>query len=305
MPAPGTVAAVTDRNPRAGGLAPDEQEIDLARHWWLVVARWWLVAAAVAVGIVVGLLVSLGGGTVYQARATVYLGQPLSPSGSSQVQGLQTNPSTVNQVVKSRSVVASVAGRVGVPADRLRAGVSSKPVSGAVARLGQTPLVEVVVRGPWRRQSADAANLLADAVVERVSGYADAKIAQFSVLLESVDVQIEQAEDAVARYRAALEDDAAPALSATDRLVLVGLLDGAEQRRGQLVQLRTQTQLSLTLANEVERGQVVTRASATKVDARSPRISIIVGAVIGLVAGVALALLWEPVLRRTRGTAEV
>lgn len=293
---------MSDRNPGAGGLAPDEQEIDLARHWWMIVARWWLVAAAVAVGIVVGLLVSLGGGTVYQARATVYLGQPLSPSGSSQVQGLQTNPSTVSQVIKSRSVVASVADRVGVPADRLRAGVSSKPVSGAVARLGQTPLVEVVVRGPWRRQSADAANLLADTVVERVSGYADAKIAQFSALLQSIDVQLEQADDSVARYRAALEGDAG--LSATDRLVLVGLLDGAEQRRGQLVQLRTQTQLSLTLAGDVERGQVVTRAAATKVDARSPRTSIIVGAVIGLVAGVALALLWEPVLRRMRGKAE-
>ncbi len=292
---------MSDRNPGASGLAPDEQEIDLARHWWAIVARWWLVAAAVVLGIVVGLLVSLGGGTVYQARATVYLGQPLSPSGTSQVQGLQTNPSTVNQVIKSRSVVASVADRVDVPADRLRAGVSSKPVTGAVAKLGQTPLVEVVVRGPWRRQSADAANLLADAVVERVSGYADAKIAQLSALLQSIDVQLEQSEDSVARYRAALEDDAA--LSATDRLVLVGLLDGAEQRRGQLVQLRTQTQLSLTLASEVERGQVVTRASATKVDARSPRTSIAVGAVIGLIAGIALALLWEPVVSRVRRKA--
>ncbi|MCC6224120.1 MAG: hypothetical protein IT201_11605 [Thermoleophilia bacterium] len=293
---------MSDSRPGARDPAADEQEIELARHWWAIVARWWLVVAAVALGMVVGLLVSLGGGAVYQARATIYLGQPLSPGGSSQVQGLQTNPSTVNQIIRSRAVVASVADRVGVPADRLRSGVSSKPVSGSVARLGQTPLVEVVVRGPWRRQSADAANLLADTVVERISGYADTKIEQFSALLESIDLQVEQAEASVAGYRSALQSEAS--LSATDRLVLVGLLDGAEERRGQLVQLRTQTQLSLTLASDVERGQVVTRAAATKVDARSPRTSIIVGAVIGLVAGIALALLWEPVQRRVRRKAQ-
>lgn len=273
-----------------------EQELDFGRFWWRIVARWWLVAAAVAAGAVIGYLVSLGGGTTYQAKATVYLGQPLSPSGNSQVQSLQTNPATVGQIVKSRSVILSVASKVGVEPDELREGISSKGVGGVGPKTASTQLVEVAVRGPWRRQSADAANLLAETVVERVSDYADTKIAQFTELLVSREREIGAVEESIERYRAALETDRT--LSSAEKLVLVSLLGEAERERGQLVEQRTEGQLSLSLAQNVERAQVVTRAAATKVEARSRRTSMIVGGVVGLVAGVVLALLWEPVRRR-------
>jgi capsular polysaccharide biosynthesis protein len=291
-----------DGETKGAALSEAEQEIDLARYWWAIVARWWLVAGAVAAGIVIGYLVSLGGGTVFQSRATVYLGQPLTPTGATQVQGLQTNPSTVGQIVRSRSVVAAVAADVGVSPDELREGISSKPVSGSVARLGQTPLVEITVRGPWRRQGAEAANLLADEVVERVSGYAAAKIEQLGLLRAAQEQTLAATEEAIERYREAL--DSSTSLSATDRLVLVGLLDGAARDRGQLLEERTQTQLSLALAEEVERGQVVTRASASKVAARSRRSSLAVGAVVGLLAGLVLAVGWEAVARRRRERVE-
>ena len=285
-----------EKEPKRSPELTEEQEVDFGRYWWAIVARWWLVVAAIALGIVIGYLVSLGGGKVYQSRATVYLGQPLTPSSSSQIQSLQTNPSTVNQIIKSRSVVVAVATQVGVPPDQLRSGVSSKPVSGAVARLGQTQLVEVSVRGPWRRQSAEAANLLADTVIERTSGYANVKIDQFTQLLAAQQQGLDAVGSAIERYRGALESDST--LSSSDRLVLVGLLDDAEQERGQLLDRKTQTELSLSLAKEVEHGQVVTRASATKVAARSRRTSMLVGAIIGLVAGIALALVWESLARR-------
>jgi hypothetical protein len=282
------------------GAAPSEteQEVDLTRYWWAIVARWWLVAGGIAAGIVIGYLVSLGGGTVFESRATVYLGQPLTPTGASQVQGLQTNPSTVGQIVRSRSVVAAVAADVGVSPDELRQGISSRPVSGSLARLGQTPLVEIAVRGPWRRQGAEAANLLADEVVERVSGYAASKIEQLGLLLSAQAETLAATEEAIGRYRDALESSTS--LAATDRLVLVGLLDGAARDRGQIQQDQTQTQLALALAEEVEHGRVVTRASASKVAARSRRSSLAVGAVVGLVAGLALAVGWEAVARRRR-----
>jgi len=291
-----------DRETRTGALPEAEQEIDLTRYWWAIVARWWLVAGAVAAGILIGYLVSLGGGTVFQSRATVYLGQPLTPSGAAQLQGLQTNPSTVSQIVRSRSLVAAVAASVNVSPDELREGISSRPVSGSVARLGQTPLVEITVRGPGRRQGAEAANLLADEVVERVSGYAATKIEQLGLLLSSQEETLAATEEAVGRYRDEL--DSGTSLTATEQLVLVGLLDGAERDRAQLVEQRTQTQLSLALAEEVELGQVVTRASASKVAARGRRSSLAVGAVVGLVAGLALAVGWEAVARRRREPAE-
>jgi capsular polysaccharide biosynthesis protein len=282
--------------------APDEadldseREIDLARYGWAILSRWWLVLAAIALGAVIGWLVSVGGGDVYQARATIYPGQPLTPSSNSQIQSLQTNPSTINQIVKSESVVRSVADQVGVEPGELRSGISTKAVSGSVARVGQVQLVEVAVRGPWRRQSAEAANLLSEITVARISTYPDAKIDQLEQLLGSVEQQLATIDETIAGYRDALA--ATNDLSSTDRLVLVGLLSDAQVQRGQLIQQQTETSLSLALAEDVERGRVITRATASKVAAQSSRSAIVVGAVIGLVVGILLALLWDPLRRR-------
>ena len=60
----------------------------------IVAARWWLVIAGLILGAVIGYAVSLGGGQLYQATATLYLGQPYSASGNVQLQAAQTNPST-------------------------------------------------------------------------------------------------------------------------------------------------------------------------------------------------------------------
>jgi capsular polysaccharide biosynthesis protein len=288
--------------------APDadldsEREVDLARYGWAILSRWWLVLAAIALGAVIGWLVSVGGGDVYQARATVYPGQPLTPSSNSQIQSLQTNPSTINQIVKSESVVRSVADQVGVPPDELRSGISTKAVAGSVARVGQTQLVEVSVRGPWRRQSAESANLLSEIAVTRISTYPDAKIDQLELLLASVEQQLATIDETIAGYRDALAGSSD--LSSTERLVLVGLLSDAQVQRGQLVQQQTETSLSLSLAQDVERGQVITRATANKVAAQSSRSAIVVGAVIGLVVGIVLALVWDPLRRRfSRGRVE-
>jgi capsular polysaccharide biosynthesis protein len=276
----------------------EEDDVEVGRLWWRIVARWWLVAAGIGLGIVIGYLASLGGGAVYEATGTVYLGTPLSPNANTQIQGLQTNPATVTQIIRSRAVVADVAAQVGVAPGQLRSGISSRGVGGVGARTSQPQLVEITVRGPWRRQSADASNLLAQTVVDRLSGYADAKIEQFTALLASQDQQLESLDSAIERYRTTLDTD--PALASAERLVVVGLLNDAGQARSDLVLQRTETMLALSLAEEVEQPQIVTRAAAAKVDARSRRTSILVGAVIGLIAGVALALVWDPAMRRLR-----
>src|SRR5205085_501503 len=90
-----------------------------------LVARWWLPLAGLIAGIAVGYLLSLGGHKVYEAKATLYLGQPLSASGT-QIQGPSTNPSSVHQVVTS-AWAQRRAERVG----RLRQGASSRGLSTA------------------------------------------------------------------------------------------------------------------------------------------------------------------------------
>jgi uncharacterized protein involved in exopolysaccharide biosynthesis len=292
------VSVQREREPSASGRTPEldaEREVDLARYWWAIVARWWLVAIGIAVGILIGYLVSLGGGRVFRATSTVYLGQPLSPNANTQIQGLPTNPSVVGQIVRSEAVVRSVAGAVGVDPGELRAGISTRAVTGAVTRVGQTQLVEVSVRGPWRRQSADAANRLADQVVERVSGYPSAKIELLEAQLADARSQIETLGDQIEQYREAAED---PSLSGTDRLVAIGLLGDAQEELVRVQELVTQAELSVALARDVEHARVVTPASATRVAARSRGSSLVVGAVVGLLAGVLAALAWDPVRSR-------
>ena len=96
--------------PPSRGFDPEaEQEVDFAHYVKLLGARWWLLAAGLVAGAVIGYLVSLGGNQVYQATATIYLGQPLSPTGGAPVITQQTNPSAVGTAAQSPSVQNTVA----------------------------------------------------------------------------------------------------------------------------------------------------------------------------------------------------
>jgi len=272
-------------------MAAPEEELDLREYGRTVGARWWLVLAAVVLGGLIGWLLAVGGGDVWRARTTIYLGQPIAPTGEAQIQSAATNPSTAGVIARSDEVVEEVAAAVGVQPGKLRAGISTRALEGAITRLNQTPLVEVSVRGPWgREQVAEAATLVAAAVVERTSGYVAGKIAALEERLaaqeqelESLNVRIEQLEQ-----------------GSGGGLEVVGLLAVLEQRRGELRVEGADIEEALAVAENVEGAQVLTEARGTKVSARSPRSSIIVGALIGLLAGVLLALLWDPLTSRLR-----
>jgi capsular polysaccharide biosynthesis protein len=273
-----------------------EQEVDFRRYGRAIAARWWLVTSAVAAGVIIGYLLSLGGGTLHRATATIYLGQPVGPTGSgANVQSLAANPSTVSQIVRSESVVRETAEEAGIPAQRLRGRISTRAVSGAATREGQVPLVEISVRGAAPTSTATAANALAAVAVERVSGYVNGKI---KALEERIAEQEQELEN-IDRRTGALEDAlAGRALSGAERIALVSVIGFTEQRRGEVLEDRSDALQLLSFAENVERGRVVSPAAAVKVDARSSRSSALVGGLIGLIAGAVLALLWEPLLRR-------
>ena len=279
-----------------------EREIDFARLARSLAARWWLVAAAVAVGAVIGYMTSLGGGDVYQATTTVYLGQPVSPNGSAQIQSLGTNPATVNEIVRSQEVVADVAEKVGIPPGRLRRGISTKmlAITDPSRRQANNPLVQISVRGPWQRQSAEAANLLAAAVVQEVSGYVDAKLHALKERLGAQNRELAQIDRRIDALQRAATERSLPTVERLNLLTLMGL---SEQRRGLLIEDRTDTEQLITLAEEVERSKAINEARAVRVPAQSPGTSIVVGAMIGLLVGIGLALLSEPLLARRRAPA--
>jgi uncharacterized protein involved in exopolysaccharide biosynthesis len=260
-----------------------EQEIDLGRHARAVAARWWLPLVGLVAGAAIGYALSLGGKAVYVGQAVVYLGQPLGILGGNQVQAPNTNPSTARAIVRSESVIRRVANDVGLSPSTLRGGVNATPVQGNVPRLGQSPLVQVTVRGPRPARVAAAANELSDMLVQRLSTYSKTKIDTLEQQLAADEAAIDALEKGLARAET----------STTDQLLLQLQLTQYQQDRTQTIQL-------LSLARNVESPRVLTRASAVKTTARSRRNSIAVGAFIGLLLGTAAALLWEPVARRRR-----
>src|SRR5436190_22879389 len=185
-----------------------EEELELSRYWNALLTRWWLAVAGFIAGAVIGYLLSLGGNNVYQAKATIYLGQPLSPTGTSQIQSLSTNPSTAKQVVLSPYCQRIAEQRAGLAAGSLTGHVSTQAVAGvaaALGRVGQNPLVNIVVTGKRRAKIALAADELAKSVVNQVSGTYVAKkidtlkrlIAADRAELDSTNARIKSLQGAV------------------------------------------------------------------------------------------------------------
>jgi uncharacterized protein involved in exopolysaccharide biosynthesis len=278
-----------------------EEELELGRYWNALLARWWLPLAGLIAGIVLGYLLSLGGKQVYEAKATIYLGQPLSAAGT-QIQGPSTNPSAVRQVVFSRWAQERAERAAGLRPGSLSGHVSTQTVQGqpTLTRSGQNPLVVIVATGPKRARVAAATNELAKIATQQVSGgYVETKIAYLKRQVAAQNDALQSIDHTIAILR---EGASGRNLSTTERLIIASQLNGQALQRSQVVDQLAAYQNQLTLAQTVEQSKILTPARAVKTTARSRRNSVLVGAAIGLLLGILAALLWEPAARVARRT---
>jgi uncharacterized protein involved in exopolysaccharide biosynthesis len=278
-----------------------EEEVDVGRYWRALQARWWLPLAGLVIGAALGYIAAVGGGDVYRAETTVYLGQPFSPTGNAPVQGLGTNPTIVSQIARSEASLKAAAAKCGTRVGQLRGKVSTQTVtaSGVRGRVvpGQNPLVELSVQADRARVAECAANSLSDDVVDRVSSYVDVKIRSLNRRLEVLNDQLASLGRKIGAQEGALNQ---AGLTPLEKLVLVSQTENAEQRRGIVEEERQEVTQQLALAQEVERARVVEQAGAVKTTARSPQNSAVVGGIIGLLIGAIAALAWPAVVARRR-----
>ncbi len=278
---------MTTPAPPERGFDPEaEQEVDFAKYVRLLAVRWWLLAAGVVAGAVIGYLVSLGGTQVYSASATIYLGQPYTPTGGALVQNIQTNPSAVATAVQSTSVQNTVANRCRTKASAFAKGISTQSIAtGASTKTGAqvNPLVKITVQAKKGKVASCAANQLADEVVsaKHLGGYAAQKIANLNAQIALDDAQIKSVQTAIG----------SAGLSDTIKLILQTTL------RSDQIDKTANTQL-LQLAKGVERPFVYTHAASHKITARSRRNTVVIAALIGLILGALAALLWDAVVPR-------
>ncbi len=191
--------------------------------------------------------ISLGGGQVWKATATLYLGQPYSASGNIALQTPGTNPSTVRAIATSNAVVTKVALQCHTIPSSFRGGISTQPISGNLSKNGQNPIVALTVQSAKRRAATCAANGLANEVIARVSGFANAKIARFRA-------QISNDEKAINTIQAGI---ASSNVSTTDKLLL-------QLQLRTLQDDLTSTSQLLLQATQVEAPKVLTPASGAE-----------------------------------------
>ncbi|HET9461698.1 MAG TPA: hypothetical protein VFO56_07170 [Gaiellaceae bacterium] len=289
----------------ASGLE-DEQEVDLSSAWLRLKVRWWLPIGGLLVGAVVGIALAVSGGSVWRAQTIVYLGQPFAPLGGGQIQSLATNPRTVGDIVRSESVLKEVSQATGIPVSQLRSSISTRELVAAGQVRGINPLVEIAVKGSGPVRVEQAADELAEHVVERVSIFVTEKTALLKQQVVTSEAQLEAVNE---RIVSAQEQQAAiladRSLPLDQRLLVTANLNAvittADVRRAALQDDLFEARQLLNLAESVESSRVVEPAAASKTTARSSRTSLLVGALIGLLAGAIAALVTDPIAARRRG----
>ena len=282
--------------PRRPAPPPPEladDEIDLGRYWASVAARWWLPLLGLVVGAIIGYLIAVGGGSTYQAQAIVSLGTPLAVGGGI-LPTVQTNGTAVKQIVQAESTKQRVAHDAGLRPGQMA--VSTTPAGGATAATKGAPntLFAITVKAPSPRKAALAANEFARIVVQTISDqYVNPKIATFNAQVKADELELAQLDKRLAEEQGLLGS-----LSGAEKLAAIGIIGIAEQRRSVVTDDLLSIRPLLNQARTVESGRVLTRAVGTKTTARSKRNSAVVGAFLGLLLGIAAALLWEPLAGR-------
>ena len=278
--------------------APDlgaEREIDL--RGWLDAfrSRWPIAVAGLVIGIIIGAIYSLPGGSTYSATALIAPGQAFNPAGNAAVLTYLTSQTAIDTIATSPATIAAAAAKAGIGPGELSGHVS---VSGVNENTGQSSNTQspgkaaVLVAITAQQNSAKKAEEAADAVARIVqarttSPYVLQSLHINAARLDSYARRLVTLKQKITYLTKALDQ---PGLSLDTGLLLTIHLDEAEATYGQTQDAQLTTQQAQSLAEEVERTQIIQLAKAQKSTARSRRNSVLFGGLIGLIAGSIVAL---------------
>jgi capsular polysaccharide biosynthesis protein len=185
-----------------------------------------------------------------------------------------------------------------VPVEKLRGHVTTQSIStglGSSASRGAN-LIRVTVQLSKPKHAEDAANALGNIVIaDTTSPYVKKSILTYQSKEKRYNAQLTSLTRVIDSYNNAL---ATEKLGFLAKLIMVNQLDAAIARQGNLNDKLAATDQQLTLVQNVEIAQLIEHAAAVKTTARSRRNSILVGALIGLIAGVIVAIVFGTRVRR-------
>lgn len=269
-----------------------EREIDLRRWLDALLARRWYVVAGLVIGLVIGGLYSLSGGSTYEASVTIQPAQPFSPAGQP-VLNYTSSPLAIQVLVNSNAALKYVASKAHMSEGELRGHVSTASIStgaGPVATRG-TVLIQITVSLPRADRAQNAANGFGDYVVrETESSYVRESLSVYAQKAKFYAVRLASVNELITGYEDVLAKENRANLDPFDRLLLYAQLNDAVARQGNLQDELIANAQAQTLAEDIEVAQIINPASAAKVTSRSRRDSILFGGVIGLIIGAIVAV---------------
>jgi hypothetical protein len=274
---------VTSKPGAQGYFDPEAlEEVDLGRRLRLLGAHWWVVALGIVIGAIVGFSVAIGHSQTYVGTASLYLGQPFGGNGEIALQDLQTNPSTLDQIVHSFAIDERVARACKSTPVSFSHGISTLQVAGGnLPNNRQNPHVTLSVLATQPRLAQCAADDLARAAIDLLASYAHSKTATDRTQIATDNRQIE-------RVQASL---ASNAYSTTAKVLLITQLRSLESDRATASELFAQT-------TKVEVPRLLAAARPQHVTGRTTRASTFVAALVGAILGVVAILGWDAVVQR-------
>ena len=275
-----------------------ESEIDLRAYGQRIVARWWIVAICVVIAVIASFAITRTSGKgLTQGVATVYLGQPVGPSGALIPNPLSSNPLYTTALARQRQYQAVAEQAAGLPDGALAGRVSVALISTAVGVKGTAvPLAEITVQGPFTvKQSAAAANSMAAQTVAKSNAYVAAKRDAVVASRDALQERLTALRTDAADVRGQLEKLQAATLGAVERsslsAPLLGILQSSASTEALLQGQLSDEQEKLDYIDNVEAASIITPARGSKVAPASKQFSLLIAIVLGLLVGILAAII--------------
>ena len=277
-------------------MSSDETTIDIGSWLATLVHNWWVIGGLIVLGALVGAVVTMTQPKEYTATASVYIGQTTDANGNPMA-GLNSNSKAATQLLASQAVLDAAAAQAGdgMTPGRLRRETTVETPSQTIKTT--TSVVNIViisVTDTKKVRAAASANALADALLTRLGGGVEEKIALLETQLTSGRRQLAAATARAATAQKAIAAIAAgggtQAEKATAAAPYVAVSQAAATEQESLIQANQRTELMLLTAKTVEQPRLLHEAAVPD-SPSGPAMSLNVaaGALAGLVIGVIVA----------------
>jgi capsular polysaccharide biosynthesis protein len=289
-------------------VAKDELDMDLESYLRALARYWWLLLALGAVGAIAAGGITFLQEKTYNAQSSVYLGQPTDANGNP-IAGVNSNPKAAQQIVTSEATLKPIATALGEKVGHLRKSVTvitpSLTVKGATSPVN---FIAITVNDTNPTRAADAANMVAKALVGRISGFAEDKLALLNEQIRQDDAELTALDARMASAQKALDAIArgggSDAQKAVDSTPYLGIVQAAASERQPLLSDKRTNELMVQTVKGIERPRILTAAVRPSQAQKPPlKLNAAAGFLVGLVVGVVIAFLLEGRRRRAAAVA--